>query len=258
MGEGESLNEMVRSAGGYARPGDRHHRGQRHDDGRRARGRLFHRPQLAAHRTFRPARQRGVRLRGRRKIRRGRSRLAGRPDRRAVDDDARSHARAAAGRPAARHAAADHPRPGRPQVVAHRHPARDRRARRGAGHHRGDPAGRSLCRGGARRRGAAAGDGGARAARRGGAQRLESRRDHEFHRRGLQRGARQPVVPDHRPRQRRRSAQAAGQAAIRQRGAGSDAGLSPAGRQAADQGLDAARAQRRPQQCRCAALPSTG
>ena len=38
-------------------------------------------------------------------------------------------------------------------------PARDRRARRGAGHHRGDAAGRSLCRGGARRRRAAAGDG---------------------------------------------------------------------------------------------------
>src|SRR5262252_7424662 len=67
---------------------------------------------------------------------------------------------------------------------------------------RGEAAWRPLRRSGARRGGAAAGHGAARPAGRGGTQRVQSGRDRQLHHRVVQRCAGQSLVPDHRPGER--------------------------------------------------------
>ena len=64
-----------------------------------------------------------------------------------------------------------------------------------------------------------------------------TRRDGQFDRCRLRRGARQPAVSHHRAGERRRPDQSAGPAAVRQRRSGGDARLPAAGRQAAGAGL---------------------
>ena len=259
MGEAESLNEMVRNAGGYADPaiastvanalmlaGER--------QGACA---VVGQSQLTEA-VFQP---RQCRLQGvARRHRRGpcRYQRAGRPDRRSGADGHRPHARPGARRRAAQYAAVHRSGPGRPQGAADRHPHRDRRARRGAGHHRGDEAWRSLSRGVARWRRAAAGGRAPRPHGRGGAQCVEPNGDGQFDRCRLRRGARQPAVSHHRAGERRRPDQSAGPAAVRQRRSGGDAGLPAAGRQAAGAGLGSPGAEARSRTTRGPSSRSTG
>ena len=229
MGEGESLNEMVRSAGAYVDPGiatmtsnalmmsgEPRQRLRRRDRTPPDPDRCRPRPGSPARLSPATARARWPR---RRTCARTEPQLAallqsaasGQPAAGAVprgaarwarDDDVRSRPRSPAGRGAAVERPADDPRPGRQSLAADRDPGRGGRARRGVGDHRGDATERPLRPGGARRCRHAGGDGAARAARGCCAQCQQCGRDHAVVGRGLWRGARQPVVRHRRARER--------------------------------------------------------